>query len=351
MADTAFLDGNETNLPPIPLVDLGEAQPAVALLRLQPERIAAILEEARRVFPPSVLAWGERRSKAWLMRNDTPYCADVAAVAATLDQAGGWFLNLNYEWACTGAVFPEEIGPAAGCPLLLRTLDWRIAGLGKTLTAVRRHSAAGPWVDVTWPGFVGVLQAMAPGRFAAAIIQAPLARRSGLFLLDWLLARRAISRSRAVPPTHLLRQAFETAPDFTSARQLLAQTPIAAPAIFLLAGDRPGDGAIIERLQTQERTRVMPAVAANHWRGFQQRAWSRGIDSEGRERCLAATAENPASNLVWHQEPVTNALTRLTFSAVPATGSLTVQGYEGVQPVTAPLCLGASRSEPENHGA
>jgi hypothetical protein len=41
-----------------------------------------------------------------------------------------------------------------------------------------RYGPAGEFFDVTWPGAVGTLTAVAPGRFAAAINQAPLFRRS-----------------------------------------------------------------------------------------------------------------------------------------------------------------------------
>ena len=37
---------------------------------------------------------------------------------------------------------------------------------------------AGEFFNITWPGFVGALTAMAPWRFAAAINQAPLWRRT-----------------------------------------------------------------------------------------------------------------------------------------------------------------------------
>jgi hypothetical protein len=37
---------------------------------------------------------------------------------------------------------------------------------------------AGEYYSVTWPGYVGTLTALAPDRFAAAINQAPLRRRT-----------------------------------------------------------------------------------------------------------------------------------------------------------------------------
>ena len=99
--------------------------------------------------------------------------ADVAAIAAALGFPGIWFLNGSYEWGCTAAARDED-----GAPWLARTLDWPYPGLGRHLEVARMRGTAGEFFNVTWPGYVGVLTASAPGRFAAAINQAPLRRRT-----------------------------------------------------------------------------------------------------------------------------------------------------------------------------
>ena len=65
--------------------------------------------------------------------------------------------------------------------MAVRTLDWPFKGLGRHIAVARmRGAGGGDFFSVTWPGYVGALTAMAPGRFAACINQAPMWRRSGI---------------------------------------------------------------------------------------------------------------------------------------------------------------------------
>jgi hypothetical protein len=76
---------------------------------------------------------------------------------------------------------------------------------------------AGDYYSATWPGFVGVLTAMAPGRFSAAINQAPLWRRTRhpyLRLYDVAVNAIATWSLRHIPPDQLLRQAMEQCATF-----------------------------------------------------------------------------------------------------------------------------------------
>ena len=60
----------------------------------------------------------------------------------------------------------------------------------------RQRGVAGDFLSVTWPGFAGLLTAVAPGRFAASINQAPMRRRTRvrwLLWLDYALGNAALS--------------------------------------------------------------------------------------------------------------------------------------------------------------
>lgn len=50
----------------------------------------------------------------------------------------------------------------------------------------RQRGVAVDFRSVTWPGFDGLLTAVAPGRFAASINQAPMRRRTRVRWLLWL---------------------------------------------------------------------------------------------------------------------------------------------------------------------
>ena len=180
---------------------------------------------------------------------------------------------------------------------------------------------------------------MAPGRFAACFNQAPLLRRSGLFTLDWTLERWAVWRRRALPPAHLLRRAFETCSDYASARRLLAETPIALPAIFVLCGRAPGEGCVIERLPERAWIREAPTVATNHWQSAPGRGFARGQNSETRAARMAARDPESVERFAWLQPPILNSTTRLAMVAEPESGRLAVLGIESEAPATAVLRL------------
>jgi hypothetical protein len=220
-------------------------------------------------------------------------------------------------------------------------LDWVTDGLGRNVIAARVAGAAGPFVTLTWPGYTGMLQAMAPGRFSAALNQAPMRRSFGHFYLDWATNRGRVWRMPHPTPAHLLREVFETAMSFDDAKRMLAERPISSPSIYLLAGIKPGETAVIERTETEARVHEGSNTAANHW---QAPGWSghpRGNDSAGRARQMhsASTALDPS--FPWLTRPILNWNTRLAMVADAREGRLVARGYETTGPATAPLELTA----------
>src|SRR5262249_22064142 len=227
--------------PAIPVIDVRDGGPtrharerAQSALALRADCLAWFPALAAPMVPTM-----DRLARRWLVRSHSPYLGDIEAIAAALGFPGVWLLNGSYQWGCT-ALAREE----GGAPWLARTLDWPFPGLGRHAEVARMRGPAGDYVSVTWPGYVGVLTAMAPGRFAGAINQAPLWRRTvhpRLRLYD--IAVNAVNtwrNIRHIPPDQLLRAVFEECEDFAQARRRLETTPIARPVIYTLAGVRPG---------------------------------------------------------------------------------------------------------------
>jgi hypothetical protein len=100
-------------------------------------------------------------------------CAGDRANRGSARLSGVWLLNGSYQWACTSLAREED-----GVPWLARTLDWPFPGLGRHTDVVHAKGPAGEYFSITWPGYAGVLTAMAPCRFAACINQAPMWRRT-----------------------------------------------------------------------------------------------------------------------------------------------------------------------------
>jgi hypothetical protein len=300
-------------------------------------------------------------ARRWLTRSQSPYVEEVRAIASLLGFPGIWFLNGSYQWSCTALARGKD-----GAPWLARTLDWPFPGLGRFAEIAHMRGPAGEFYNVTWPGYVGALTAIAPGRFAAAINQAPLRRRTHdprLRLFD--LAANAIAtlhHARDIPPDQLLRRVFETAHDYKEARSMLEATPIARPVIYTLAGCRTGEVCVIERTENTFNARFGELGAANDWLESTQE-WEGRV---GASKVFTSTFEEAAENsrarrealahwpgsferdsFAWVTPPVLNPYTRVAIEMCPARGALRVIGYELLagqefpQPVTMPreLCL------------
>ncbi|HEY8033716.1 MAG TPA: hypothetical protein VIF02_15430 [Methylocella sp.] len=332
------------NLPAIPVVDTGEG----GLLRhaeLRHLRARALREDCLTVFPHAVtplLPALDGAARRWLTRSCSPYVPEIEEIAAALGFPGVWLLNGSYQWACTSLACEEN-----GVPWLARTLDWPYPGLGRNADVVRTKGHAGDYYSVTWPGYAGVLTAMAPRRFAACINQAPMWRRTrhpGLRLYD--LAANALhtwANIRHIPPDQLLRWVFEICPAYAAAKIVLENTPVGRPVIYTLIGCAPGERCVIERTENGFSTREENTSAANDWVPSRPK-WEARIAVTSFLTCSSAEAAERSRDrqdalagwcgfvsrpdFAWVKPPVLNHYTRLAVTMSPAQAILRVAGYE-----------------------
>lgn len=324
-------------LSPIPVLDVGPDYPLETLER-EEARAHALIDGATRSVPVAALKSLDAISRAWLAKQDSVHLDEIDAIAQRLRRPGAYFLSVNYEWGCTCRVAPA---PDHASARLIRVLDWRTPGLGRHVIAARVDGPAGPFVALTWPGYTGVLQAMAPGRFSAALNQAPMRKPLGRFYLDWAVNKARVWRMPHLTPAHLLREAFATARDFCEARRLLTERPISTPAIFSLAGVKAAETVIIERSETEARVHEGANVTANHWQAAGWRGHPRGEDSCGRARQMHCVAPELDPRFDWLRPPILNANTRLVMVADAAQARLVAQGFEAERLATRPLDLAA----------
>jgi hypothetical protein len=323
-------------LPEIPLLDLRPGGP-VEHARLRRREMLALREACFSIVPAPLRGLAralDRISERWLRATPSPYAGEIAEIARIAGRRGVWFVNASYEWGCTTRVDTE---PA---PELRRTLDWPFPGLGRHVEVALQEGEAGLYANVTRPGAAGVLTGLAPGRFAAAINQAPMYRRTGgaaLLPADFLLNGYGTWRqSGRWPAAHLLRFVFERCRTYEEAVEMLSKAPVARPALFSIAGARAGEGCLIERTETAAHIHLGPCCIANGWhpagparpgRWIPRGTLVRGLaDSENRRALLERHAcEAP---FAWLVEPVMNGLTRLAVEASAVTGELRVIGFE-----------------------
>jgi hypothetical protein len=290
---------------------------------------------------------GDPFVRRWMRRSGSAYVEEIAAIAANVKRPGVWLLHGAYLFGCTALA---DEGPDG--PHLRRTLDWPFEGLGRLAEVVSQHGPSGRYLNVTWPGFAGVLTASAPGRFAAAINQAPMRRRTEydwLLWLDYVLnAFDGVRQTGKPPPEHVLREAFETCRTFGEARRLLETAPVARPVVFTLAGCTAGERVVIERDGQTCRTYRDDTAVANAWRedipGWRPRRC--GSEEPVTNNLLRRSAIVEWSGVhepgfTWATPPVVNECTRLTVDMCPASGRLAVMGWEpdgrgSAVPVTRP---------------
>ena len=274
-----------TALPALPVVDIREGGP-LHHARQSATTARALRDACLGFFPraalPLVPAF-DRLARRWLARSRSPYLPEIAEIAATLNFSGVWLLNASYQWGCTALACERD-----GAPWLMRTLDWPFTGLGRHTELAHMRGEHGDFFSVTWPGYVGVLTAMAPRRFAASVNQAPMRRRTRHpWLRPYDFAANALdvwACSGCVPPDQLLRRTFETCDGYAAARRLLERTPVARPVIYTLVGCAAHERCVIERTETDFLTREQETSAANDWLptrpGWEGRIGTRRIPGE-----------------------------------------------------------------------
>ena len=329
-------------LPLIPLVD-ARADPLKAA---DPGGVRALRDTILGSFRPiaaGALPIADRLARRWLARSTSPYLAELDAVAARTRTAGTYAINLSYEYGCTTLARTDAPGLA---PTLRRTLDWPFRGLGRAAIVAHRCGPVGEFFDVTWPGAVGTLTAVAPGRFAAAINQAPLFRRTRAEILRTLDYTRnlvsTLSRERGMPPLHLLRHVFETAATFSQALELLQTVELARPVLFMLVGCGSDEIAVIERRERDATVHLGPCSVANDWRepqfGWEPRPCAledRRLDSVTRCATIEEAVSGSSEPFGWVVPPVRNWNTRVAVEMSAGEGWIRALGFEPCNDVDA----------------
>jgi hypothetical protein len=330
----------------IPFIDLRGKTP-IDLLRAYPDTAKTLVLAARRsyghfshVASSIILPFADKKSHAWLAGTRNPFLHEIESFDSILGIRGIYSLNLSYEWGCTSGAYRHE--ETVG---LMRVLDWPFPKLGKHVMVVLQEGKAGDFYNVTWPGISGIFNAMAPGRFSAALNLAPMRRYSRNMIADWFRSRKTLKSQTGLPPAHLLRQVFEQAASYDAAKEMLTKTPIAVPAIFIITGITYGEGCVIERTETTAEIREIGAdqqvVASNQFQSdlakdsnykFRARPF---FNSEGRwQQACKLQGHEIINGFSWLSAPILNPFTRLCMVADAATGKLSVQGFEGITGVT-----------------
>lgn len=325
----------------IPLIDVRNSSP-VETLRQHKDKIQHLVKVLKGgwitgLIKSAMFAVSDRFARRWLKKNNNPYRDEIEQCAKIFGQAGLTALNLSYETGCTTSVCNRD-----GATVLARVMDWPFPELGENLVVAHQRGKAGEFYNVTWPGLAAVFNGVAPGRFAAAINQAPMRRGKTNVVIDWARELLHLKKKTGLPPGHLLRQVFENASTYDEAKKLLMETPVAAPVIYTLAGTKAGEACVIERLEDRAIVREMRddrVCTANHFEssfnGVGDGWLPRGVDSYGRmEAAKKMTAADIDEDFKWFKPPLANERSRVALVANAAKGTLSVVGLAGERIVT-----------------
>ena len=313
----------------IPILNIGN-QGFDCLLDDYSHYLDIILEEAKNQYTVYGLKTGDVLSKSWAKKSNILYRDELEKIADRVG-IGAWMLNFSYEFGCTTAGFNSD------SPKLLRVLDWDLNGLGKTILAVKKNSPAGKWVNLTWAGFVGCVQGIAPGRFSAAINHAPPSDTGMGFHADWIAGKAKIWNNKGMPPTHLLRFAFEECNTFDDALIKLMTTPICAPVFYTIVGCEKDQVALIERLPDHSVChRYQSTAIANHWISdlpgkCHSAETVERLDMMNKHIEQRLDNERPFS---WLKYPILNECTRLVFESSPSSNEIIACAYENGEQAT-----------------
>lgn len=324
---------NDHALTEIPVIDAPDGP--LHLARMQAEHLSHIVALIRQIIPAPLLRIGDAYAARCLRAARNPYLHEIDEVARLLRQPGAHALNFSFEMGCTTACR----SPGNDVPVqLYRVLDWPFR-LGRDVVVARHMPPAGPYDNITWPGYLGVLTAVAPGRFAAAVNQPPMTYSLSTISLglpiDWLVNRWRVRKAAALPPAHLLRQAFEQCPTYEAAKSMLASTPVCIPVIYTLTGVTHDAGCVIERREREAIVHEAPACVTNHWLTDRFKGRPRARNSERRLAAMRTSLPSLGRETFdWLLPPVLNRLSRLAAELNAGTGALAVQGWHGDAPQT-----------------
>jgi hypothetical protein len=335
---------NKELLEDIPFIDIRGSSPT-QLLELYANKAQNLVEASKNTFGLAsklashlALPIADQLARAWLHKTQNPYRNEIELYTKILPIKGLLALNLSYEWGCTSGAYKND-----GRVTLLRVLDWPFPALGSNIVVAHQRGSAGDFYNITWPGVSGIFQAITPGRFAAALNQAPMRRYKTGIVIDWIRNRARFNKSSSLPPAHLLRKAFETANSYEEAKAILSQHSVSIPVIYTLSGTQEQEGCVIERLEDsfsiRELSKCDNVCATNHFEssfnGIGHGWLPRAMDSHGRaSSAKLIDSKDLTDDFLWFAPQIVSHLSRLVMTADASSGTFSLMATDGVKPVT-----------------
>lgn len=208
---------------------------------------------------------------------------DAIASLAALDPLEVLLANVYYD------AFKHAVGCSAFAvntpagPVHARNLDWWTErnALGRLTLVARFHRAGEPLFEApTWPGFIGALSGVAPGRLSITL---------NAVLSDEVPGIAA--------PVGLVLRELLTHASFVGAVAELSRRPLACDCLLLVCGTKQDEMCVVERTPTRSAVRGTDSgaiVVTNDYRALGAPGWTQGTQTK-----LQATSCHRYDRVSW----------------------------------------------------
>jgi predicted choloylglycine hydrolase len=165
--------------------------------------------------------------------------------------------NISYDLVVAGLGCSTVALPTANGPVLARNMDWWPENILAQASYQLRYlnGAELRFVNVGWPGAIGVVTGLSARGFA--------------FALNAVSSPEPVNQT-GYPVLLALRAVLEDAANFEDALKLLSDEPLAAPCLIILVGTENEQRVVIERSPAGSAQRwpngAEPLAATNHYR-------------------------------------------------------------------------------------
>lgn len=190
-------------------------------------------------------------------RMPAEYAREIQGIADSTKLQVGWIWIINMMYEITGFCTSAVVQDGDGVPWHGRNLDfgeffgvdkenhtWSLTEALRKLLVTVTFTRGGKEVftSTTYAGFVGVLSAQKSGAFSVSV-DTRFDTNLDAGIIGWILGKNSDCRFL----TYETRDMMEKMPDYDSALKHLVEYKALGPAYIIIAGTRPGEGAVIAK--------------------------------------------------------------------------------------------------------
>ena len=259
------------------------------------------------------------------------YAREIKGIARATSLPAGLLILANMIYDLSQTAEARGIGCSSfsfnlrGAPVLARNMDWTVPETtGKYTRLVRFHEGKSHYESVGILGCVGVLSAMAPGKWAMTLNQAPTGK-----------IRPAVTQW---PGMHRIRAVCDTFGSYRTVVSQLQAYQTHAPFLMHVVGTKPeehcGISGLVSSYQKRTKGREKALIQTNHYteenlaehNPVEEEDADYYYDTYERYDFLAEQLVKPPASLkgamhLLNQDPVYNSRTQHSMLFCPKTGS------------------------------